>query len=60
MLAIEASNDTKWLKILGSNGAVFGIEEYQHSGRGEDVYENAGFTVKNIVKFVESKLKAQK
>ncbi len=60
VLAIEASNDTKWLKILGSNGAVFGIEEYQHSGRGEDVYENAGFTVKNIVKFVESKLKAQK
>lgn len=60
VLAIEASNDTKWLKILGEHGATFGVEEYMHSGVGEEVMAKAGFTVKNLVKFVETKLKSQK
>ena len=60
VLAIEASNDTKWLKILGKNGATFAIEEYGKSGDGVEVMEKAGYTVKNIVKYVEAKLKAQK
>lgn len=60
VLAIEASNDTKWLKIIGQNGAFFGVEEYQGSGEGEEVYAKAGFTAKNIAKFAESKLAAKK
>lgn len=60
VLAIEASNDTKWLKILGERGETFGVEEYMHSGAGEEVMAKAGFTVKNLVKFVETKLKIQK
>lgn len=57
VLSIEASNDTKWLKVLGKNGAMFGISDYVECGSGQDMMEKAGFTVKNIVKFVETKLK---
>ncbi len=57
VLSIEASNDTKWLKVLGKNGASFTIESYMSSGNGKIVLEKAGFNVKNIVKFIESKLK---
>ncbi len=57
VLSIEMSNDTKWLKILGRNGASFGIFDYVDSGSGEEMVEKAGFTVKNIVKFAENKLK---
>ncbi len=60
VVAIEASNDTKWLKILGEKGVVFGVESYQCSGDGEEILNKAGFNVKNLAKFVESKLKAQK
>jgi len=60
VVSIEASNDTKWLKILGKNGVSFGIENYVHSGNGEEVYLKSGFNVKNVVKFVETKFKAQK
>ena len=59
VLCIEASNDTKWLKVLGSNSAFFGVEEYQGSGSGEEIYSKAGFNVKNIVRFVENKLKSK-
>lgn len=58
--AIEASNDCKWYKVLGEKCAFYGVESYQSSGVGDEVYLNAGFSVKNIAKFVESKLKSQK
>ena len=57
ILSIEASNDTKWLKVLGKNGEIFGIFDYVACGSGQEMMEKAGFTVKNIVKFVETKLK---
>lgn len=57
VLSIEASNDTKWLKVLGKNGASFGLFDYVESGTGAEMMEKAGFTVKNIVKFAENKLK---
>ncbi len=57
VVSIEASNDTKWLKVLGKNCATFGIFDYIDCGSGQDMMEKAGFTVKNIVKFVETKLK---
>ncbi len=59
VLVIEASNDTKWFKLFG-NCSMFGVEDFQGSGDGDEVYENAGFSVKNIVKFAESKLKEKK
>lgn len=60
VLAIEASNDCKWLKVVGPNGDFYGVETYQFSGDGEEVYTKAGFMPKNIAKFVEGKLKSQK
>lgn len=60
VLSIEASNDTKWLKVLGKNGASFSLEERTEDGDGEELYAKAGFTVKNVVKFAENKLKSQK
>lgn len=60
VIAIEASNDCKWYKVIGSKGHFFGIESYCESGNGLEVYEKAGFTVKNLTKFVESKLKEKK
>ncbi len=57
VVSIEASNDTKWLKVLGRNGEMFGITDYVECGSGAEMLEKAGFTVKNITKFVESKLK---
>ncbi len=59
-VAIEASNDCKWLGVVGENGAFFGVNEYQQSGKGDEVYDKAGFNVKNIVKFVENRLKMRK
>ncbi len=57
VVAIEASNDTKWLKVLGRTAEVFGITDYIECGSGNSMIEKAGFTVKNITKFVETKLK---
>ncbi len=59
VVSIEASNDTKWYKVLGAKGALFGIENYQSSGKGEEVMSKAGFVTKNLVKFVENKMKEQ-
>ncbi|MBP3431648.1 MAG: transketolase [Clostridia bacterium] len=60
VLAIEASNDSKWLKLVGEKGAFYGVENYMGSGSGEEVYAKAGFVAKSVVKFVESKMKVQK
>ena len=54
---IEMSNDTKWLKVLGANCAVFGINEYQKCADAHAIIAQTGFTAKNIAKFVENKLK---
>ncbi len=60
IVAVEASSDTKWLKVLGGNCELFGVTQYQGSGEDDEVYVNAGFTVQNLVKFVENKLKSRK
>lgn len=60
VFVIEASNDTKWYKVLGQHCETFGVEDYLRSGSGEDVLNKAGFTVKNICKVIEAKMKNQK
>ncbi len=49
-VAIEASNDNVWFKYIGDNGLRIGVEDYMFSAKGEEVYEKAGFTTKEIVK----------
>ncbi len=60
VLCLEASNDYKWLKVLGGKAALYGVFDYVGSGTPQEVVEKAGFTVKDVVKFIDSKLKAQK
>ncbi len=49
-VAIEASNDAIWYKYIGQDGILIGVDFYQGSGDGEEVYASAGFTEKEIVK----------
>ncbi len=55
-VAIEASNDARWYKYIGENGLFIGIENYQGSGEGKEVYSNAGFNVKDIVRKINKKM----
>ena len=57
IFVIEASNDTKWYKALGQNCEVFGVNEYLGNGVADDLLSKSGFTVKNLAKVVEAKLK---
>jgi len=55
-VAIEASNDPIWYKYIGENGLFIGVENYQGSGDGNDVYLSAGFNEKEIIKKINKKL----
>ncbi len=55
-VAIEASNDERWYKYIGENGLFVGVEDYQTSGEGKDVYSKAGFNVKEIVRKINKKM----
>lgn len=54
-VAIEASNDNTWYKIIGDDGLFIGVDDYQTSGDGAEVYAKAGFNVKEIVKKINRK-----
>ena len=55
-VAIEASNDNIWYKYVGDNGLVIGVNDYQGSGEGAEVYKKAGFTQKEIVRKIIKRL----
>ena len=55
-VAIEASNDSTWYKYLGDNGLFISVEDYQKSGNGKEVYESAGFNVKDIVRRITKRM----
>lgn len=56
-VAIEASNDAIWQKYLSPNDLRIGIDDYSCSGKGEELYQKAGFSVKQILKQISKKLK---
>ena len=56
-VAIEASNDMVWHKYIDENGLIVSVSDYQTSGKGSEVYSNAGFNTKDIVKLINKKLK---
>lgn len=56
-VVIEASNDSIWYKYIGDNDLFIGVKKYMQSGDGETNYIKAGFSVKNIVREINSKLK---
>ena len=55
-VAIEASNDSIWYKYIGTEGLFVSVEDYQGSGKGEEIYNKAGFNSKEIVKNIIKKL----
>lgn len=55
-VAIEASNDPIWYKYIGDNGLFIGVEDYQGSGDGSEVYAKAGFSEKEIIKKINKKM----
>ena len=55
-VAIEASNDPIWYKYLNENDLFIGVEDYQSSGDGQEIYERAGFNEKDIIRKINKKL----
>lgn len=55
-VAIEVSNDTSWLKYIGDDGLMIGVDDYQSSGKGSEIYSKAGFNEKDIIKKIIKKL----
>lgn len=55
-VVIEASNDPIWFKFIGDNGIFIGVDDYQGSGDGQQIYSNAGFNEKEIIKKINKKM----
>ena len=55
-VAVEAGVTSCWLKYVGLEGAVVGIDSFGESAPAEVAFEHFGFTVANIVASVESLL----
>lgn len=55
--AVEAGVPFGWSKYTGSDELVMGINKFGASAPGDVIYEKYGFTVKNLVNLVTSKLK---
>ncbi|WP_226064183.1 transketolase [Kaistella polysaccharea] len=49
-LAIEAGSPVGWLKYITDDGDVIGIEKFGESAPAEQIFEEYGFTVENVVK----------
>ena len=49
-VAVEAGVSDYWLKYVGLEGTVVGIDTFGESAPGPEVFEHFGFTVENVVK----------
>ena len=56
-IAIEAGSDMSWYKYVGLDGKVLGINTFGASAPFEELYENYGITVENLVKTAKEMLK---
>ncbi|MCF6365221.1 MAG: transketolase [Bacteroidales bacterium] len=56
-IAIEAGSDMSWYKYVGLEGKVLGINKFGASAPFEELYENYGITVENLVKTAKEMLK---
>lgn len=55
-VAIEAGHPMSWYKLVGSDGAVIGIEKFGASAPYEELYKQYGITADNLVKTVKQTL----
>jgi len=53
-VAIEAAHSDFWMKYVGFQGAVVGIDRFGESAPGNVLLEHFGFTIDNIVKTVNA------
>jgi transketolase len=51
-VAVEAGVTDGWMKYVGLNGAVVGINTFGESAPAGDLFKHFGFTVENVVKVV--------
>lgn len=54
---VEAGNDDGLYKYVGLDGLVVGVNTFGHTGNGEKLMEEFGFTAQNIVKSVLNLIK---
>ena len=52
-VAVEAGVTPTWVRYVGLQGAVVGIDSFGESAPAEVVFEHFGFTVDNVVATVE-------
>ncbi len=55
-IAVEAGVTDYWLKYVGLNGKVIGIDTFGESAPIDDVYRHFGITAENVIKAVEELL----
>jgi len=55
-VAVEAGVTAFWHKYVGLDGAVVGINRFGESAKGEELFEEFGFTADNVVKAVNGVL----
>lgn len=56
-VAIEASNDFYWYKLIGTNGLYFGVSDYGFTASGVELYNHFGLNAKTISKQILKHLK---
>jgi len=52
-VAVEAGVTSGWLKYVGLQGSVVGIDSFGESAPAEVAFEHFGFTVDNVVSHIE-------
>jgi transketolase len=53
-VAVEAGVTAGWLKYVGLDGAVVGIDRFGESAPADEAFKYFGFTVDNVAAQVES------
>jgi len=51
-VAVEAGVTDGWMKYVGLDGAVIGLNTFGESAPAEDLFKHFGFTVENVVKAI--------
>ncbi len=55
-VAVEAGVTDVWIKYVGLNGKVIGLNTFGESAPAGDLFKHFGFTTDNVVKAVEAVL----
>lgn len=59
-IAVEAGSSIGWMKYVGTDGAVIGIDHFGESAPGTEVMEEYGFSVAHVLKKAKTLLSAKK